>query len=157
MKKIFIMLVSLIVVSGCTTPAMTVDATRDLHLKTAEVCTDLTVEMAKDRLKKAWENCYLGQGPSETMIVTGSTVMIVPVYGGGSSMSVEMEKNESGYSLALRNFKQEIYLMADIASAEECESKIIARGWNFAWDRAAQYTEKWIENPDAPGPFAVCR
>ena len=142
---------------GCASPTTSPDTVRKDQSTTARVCSELPQAEAYERLKKAWERCYLGPTLSQIVLPLGVIPVPLPVAGGGASMRVEADGSVPGASLVLRTPSGKVMLVADFTSGGSCKSEVTARGWNGAWDRAAQNTAIWLENPTAAGPALNCR
>jgi hypothetical protein len=156
MKGIIGALLPLLLCVGCSVP-LTPDALRQGHPEAASVCSSLTPDLAVTRLKQAWEHCYVGPGLSQVTVPVGGVPMTIPTAGGGGSMRVEVENKGDVRTLVLRTPSGKIFLLADISQTAECTAQVNARGWNGPWQRSAEHTAAWLDNPEAPGPLFGCK
>ena len=140
---------------GCSTLPGTADGLRQARQPVTEICTQLSVEEAAERVRAGWRGChFMGpSGPGEQAVMVNKLPVLVPTAPGqGEYIRVDRDAGRftvvKGPLKSLISGEFAVQLMADIEQTASCPALVKARGANVFWDRAAADVKDYLANPD---------
>ncbi|HSI59194.1 MAG TPA: hypothetical protein VLA16_16655 [Ideonella sp.] len=141
---------------GCATGLATPEAIRQDQSVITTVCSPLPQAVAVSRLKQAWETCKVGSSTSKIWVPVGGVA--TPISVNNASMQVVVEDSSAQAAVVLRSSSTRVLALADFkpSTGATCKTVVTVRGWNTFWEKFAQHTSVWLNDPGAAGPQGSC-
>jgi len=150
-----LLVLACVAVAGCAAPKQSRDEMLAANLVVTRVCSGLSVAEAAERLKSAWQACFM-KPPSINVIPLGTTTAVYT-----SSRLMVTEDSRGGMTTLFTliapqrfappsPFSRSILLMADLRETAECRAEVQVRPATDDWKAPADYTARWLQEPVVP-------
>lgn len=150
------------VLTACSSIPTTREALEATQTTPVKVCSALEIEQAVDRLRSAWKQCFAGS-PSLNLTAVGNTFAayrvakpFVTENKTGDVITLSAEFVPSSAIASAMMGSHTVLLMADFRHTAECNTEVVARGWNAHWHSRAAHTSVWLEKPEDRGAILLC-
>lgn len=155
-----LLLASCLALGACSAPK-TRKELMALPMPETRVCSGtLSPGEAVERLRFAWLNCFVKAADVGIFVSGGNAI----AYRGGV-IELLQEQTEGAFVLTSRIASQRtipnplthgILLMADVRETPACQAEVVVRPVNDHWQRRAEMTADWLNDPRSNPPMARC-
>jgi hypothetical protein len=147
--------IAMVGLGGCSTLPGSADGLRQARQPAAEVCTQLSVDDAAERVRAGWRGChFMGpSGPGEQAAMVNKLPVLVPTAPGHGDY-IRVDRSDDRLTVVKGPLKSvisagpSVQLMADVEQTQACKARVKAWGANALWDRAADEIRDYLANPD---------